>query len=104
MLYGFIALALFSKSWTYWGAFTQAIGAISCIGLFGYPGALFVQYQSTMHQAAKLIAYAADYQVIPAYSAMIPVARIRLHENGIMSIARLNADWKITITVANVSP
>ncbi|TDR38521.1 hypothetical protein DFR29_12022 [Tahibacter aquaticus] len=57
--------------------------------------------EADLRPAARLIAYAVDYHTVGAYPGVPADQKIRLHENGVVSIARLTG-LTVTIEVTSV--
>lgn len=78
-------------------AFGTLLIALFFVGLFGTLTQLIVN-QTTL---VRWVAYKADYQSIPKYPGISADQRVRIHENGVVSIAR-PVGWDVEIEVINL--
>lgn len=78
-----------------------AIGVlIPIVFLIGFAFSFFYAQPSKFGGASlvKLIAYVADYQYLDNYPGVDAGKKVRLHDNGVVSYAKLD-DWRVIITI-----
>lgn len=78
-----------------------AIGVlIPIMFLIGFAFSFFYAQPSKFGGASlvKLIAYVADYQYLDNYPGVDGGKKVRLHDNGVVSYAKLD-DWRVIITI-----
>ena len=68
-------------------AFGQCIGAFVCAFLSIYGFEYVTRHHREADPAIRLVAYFVDYQPAPKYPGIGAQERVRLHENGIISVA-----------------
>jgi hypothetical protein len=72
--------------------FAQAVGAIAVcifsIGIYDFA----TKNEQSLHQLVKWVAFFSDFQPAPLYPGIAEGERIRLHENGVISIAEIQND------------
>lgn len=79
-------------------AFAHMAGALITCFLLTTFSSFFTENERVFHPLVKRFAFLGDFQPAPLYPGVLPDERIRLHENGVISTAKIDNDGvKITV-------
>jgi hypothetical protein len=85
-------------------SFRHMFGALGVILLLGFATEYVLPSEKSVSAGIKLFAYFSDYQILPGYPGLPKGERIRLHENGVFSMAKLYEKGQVVISHGTYVP
>jgi hypothetical protein len=97
-LLGFFKLVTRGKFGSEIDSFKHMMGAIGLLSLLAFASERLSPSESFVSASIKRIAFLSDYHVLSGYPGIPSNERVRLHENGVVSIAKTNSSGEVSIT------